>query len=390
MRLALLFVALCSAVASSQARATETEALQVSFSELNAGLEKLQTENAALRHRITTLETIADSNYAPAAACSPACCDASCLEPCCDCGPVLSGGVGFYFLQSYWENNPAYGTFNVVNNPSTYSQIDFDWDVETAWDFWLETVGSSGLGTRFRYWQFDNGLSETPAISQDGNDGVVLPRPLGLEINSFGGPHTFQFASGLEIHVIDLEVLKQFRHRNWQWEASTGIRIASTTQEYYGARLNNPAPIAVRMRHDFDGVGPMLGLSGRRVLGSSGLSLFARSRTALLFGDVDEIGTVTIVNANAVSSAANASRTDLMPVAEMELGAAFNRDLGAATAFIELAWVANVWFGAGNSSNTGPLQAGGPTNITTFPLITSNNNDNLGLMGGRLSAGLRY
>jgi hypothetical protein len=296
-------------------------------------------------------------------------------------------------LKPHWENNPAYGQYQgTIVNGESYGQTDFDWDMEAAWDFWLQYVGSGGGGIRTRYWEFDHGVTERPTLGAQTNEGIVLPSPYGLSNPVFGGPEAFNFDTDLEIQVIDLEALQRLRRGAWNWELSGGLRWASLEQDYR-ASFTIGTNTFMNFAQDFNGIGPLLGIEGRRQLFDSRISLFGKARGAVLFGDYEANGVNGRNTTNfglLIDEVASASRWDTIPVLEFEIGAAVNQPIGAATAFLEVAFVGNTWLGAGNASSSSPLSSGAPQTISRIPNFGTDSNDNLSLIGGRLSTGVRY
>ena len=302
-------------------------------------------------------------------------------------------GAGVYFIKPHWDNNPEYGLF--VNTPGarTYRQVDFDWDFEPAWDIWGEFVGAGGGGLRTRYWQFDHRVSDRPVLGNLVNEGIILPTPLGLSANVFGGPPPLQsyFESGLEMDVLDVEVVQRFgQQTDWSWELSGGLRWASIEQHYRGLLFNATGSF-VTVEQEFNGIGPLLAVEGRRSFLGSRLSLFSKARGAILFGQANATGVLGRQVGPFVDATSSASNWDTLPVIELELGASFNQPLGPVTAFVEFAFVGSTWIGAGNTSHSGPLQQGAPAFLgSPQPLFSTSNNDTLGLIGGRLTGGLIY
>jgi hypothetical protein len=82
----------------------------------------------------------------------------------------------------------------------------------------------------------------------------------------------------------------------------------------------------------------------------------------------------------------------LLPVGELEAGVRFTRDIGRARVFLKAGIVGQVWWGAGNSSRAGvgTSNEGGPLSDISISGNTTQKNDNLGLWGLSMSAGVRY
>ena len=67
-------------------------------------------------------------------------------------------GVGVYYFQPRWGNNPAYGTAVNTSDTAPAVQTAMQQDFSTNGGFapliWLGYVGDSGLGARLRWSQF--------------------------------------------------------------------------------------------------------------------------------------------------------------------------------------------------------------------------------------------
>jgi hypothetical protein len=305
--------------------------------------------------------------------------------------PLLAGfqaGGGVYYVKPHWTNNPAYGIFKGLPvNGESYSQFDFDWDFKGAWDIWLQYVSPNGAGLRTRYWQFDHGVSlQSDSLVQGFTEGVVLPRPYGVPTNQFGDA-LFQFQNGLQMDLVDIEALQQLGGGGWFWELSGGLRWAAVKQDYM-ATIGGPSLHFLQSRNDFNGIGPLLAVQARRAY-SQRLTTFGKARGVLLFGETQATGQLGRLAFPIVDSTFSAVRWNTMPVVELELGASYNQPIGAITAFTEIALVGSTWFGAGNGSSSGPLEAGTPGG-NDQPTFGTSTNENLGLVGGRFTAGLRY
>ena len=77
------------------------------------------------------------------------------------------------------------------------------------------------------------------------------------------------------------------------------------------------------------------------------------------------------------------SRWDVIPVAEMEVGAEYASWVGSARWIVRASLVGQVYSGAGNASNTELFTTSGTDE-------TLDNGINLGLFGLRISAGVNY
>ncbi len=126
-------------------------------------------------------------------------------------------------------------------------------------------------------------------------------------------------------------------------------------------------------------------------LGQTGFRLIGSARGSLLFGTGTEQATVNLWDTDAYGDPPiqtlqtnSQSVGGLMPVLEFELGADWGCTLGAYRFAIETALVGQVWFYAGNASNS----------YSVFGSSLSQQNqtlqDALGLLGVRIAASMSY
>jgi hypothetical protein len=320
-----------------------------------------------------------------------------------DCGGQrgsIIGGFGMYLIQPYFNTNPAYNTRLSTPTGTTVhvEQHDFLYNWDIAPEIWLGYVGANGFGARVRYFQY----------AQTANFGVTVPdlggnflsastaNPLGLTATTqvFKGDH-FDFTSRLGILVWDFEFLQTWNPGCWQVTGSAGVRYAHVSQNYgvrskFVSPITNEQPLtlAIDSGHSFNGAGPTVALEGRRGFGSSGLALYANARGSLLFGsDYQRAFRTTTFAPNDFGSSATIDayvhESNVLPVAEAEIGAEFGRNIGPTRALLQIGFVGQAWFGAGNASNSQVVNA---TSLTNSP----NNNSNLGLAGMVIRAGLSY
>lgn len=289
-------------------------------------------------------------------------------------------GASLYFLQPRWQSNPAFYVGAAPGTGGTQVTQEFDWELEAAPGISLGYVGASGSGVRASYFYFDHSESLSSAAAPT----AASPVPFGLNLGGAVGPGGFiQADSNLEMHVADFELLGQRQMGNWEIECSGGVRYAQIDQDYRvtGGPIigGNAAPSAtLTSNREFEGAGPTLALKTRRPLGDV-FGGFAKARGALLYGSYDQTTSTSNPGAGMAPQGA-ATRIQnaegLTSVFELELGVDFTLLLGNSELFIEAAWVNQIWNGIGNA-------AGGET-------FNGDNKQDLGLLGGRISAGIDF
>ena len=105
-----------------------------------------------------------------------------CQTQCCE--EKYYAGVGFYVIEPFWDNNPAYFAFNTVNRTIVGGdQFDFRSDLEIAPRAVIGCRACGGLGVRARGWWYDKDASE---FLVDNSDNTIFDTaaPLGLGIRT--------------------------------------------------------------------------------------------------------------------------------------------------------------------------------------------------------------
>gem|GEM_PF-919390 len=295
------------------------------------------------------------------------------------CLKGLTFGAGVYALYPYWETNPAYS----VVSAGTVTQIrqqDFSYHTDFTPLVWLGYSLDCGLGVRARAWKFDQSTSDF--LTNDGLVAINSAAPLGLQISSVTAGDQLGFESDLKISVIDLEATQSFDLGMWSLQFSGGARYAHMSQSYNSVLF----PLlggadTISSGHQFRGAGPTVAVELKRNLGVWGLGLYGSARGALLFGTGKQ-DAFQVINGNPATVASN-SRSDVMPVTELEFGIDCSKQIGHCKIYMQAAVVGMVWYGAGNAANNDLIP------ILVDPEV-SNNGTNLGLFGGKLVFGVDF
>jgi hypothetical protein len=322
----------------------------------------------------------------------------------------LTAGGSFYYLKPYVQGNTAFVT--TINPGQPNSQVisdSFHWDFQPTFAGWIGWTGPSGLGVRARYFQFDHHssdstLSNAPVAAPQTQTTINPPLanllPLSTGGTAFGSPSTtlntgfgvdqLSFGSDLKIHSIDLEATCAWKCGHCFLLAFAGGRYLDMEQNYHATLANNGGGAAISEVQTLDafrrfsGGGPTLGLQGNVPFGRSGLSLFALGRGSLLVGSTRESVVFSqIVNDPTglvpghvpppatleINPTGSRSSDHVMPIAELELGLEYGRQVGRTWWFFRGAAVNQTYFSGGSAS-----QASG----------------NLSLFGIQASVGINY
>lgn len=361
----------------------------------------LRAETARILHAETDLQAIRSEVHGPRAG-------------------GLFGDLGFYVLAPKWGGgNPAFLKQTLTFAPGdpdpeliglTSQQTDFDHGAEFAPLVQVGYLGQGGLGIRGRWWT----LSSTDAVSttlqqtDEEMDLLQLPDMLGvgrfLSQTFLGGDfdgEPVSFSHNLSMDVVDLEGIWSTSLGRTSLLFSAGVRYAHLEQAYgdadSGDRLN-------LFRQDFNGAGPTSSLQASRRIGQTNLSLYGLGRGSLLFGNAEQRSQFPFFDGDSGETIVVGRSLDtpsIRPVGELEFGANWCQNFRRHELFIESGFVGMLWLDAGNAANSdaiggiNPLLLSGdePDGLAILGLLSngSNNaNQDLGLVGMRFSAGIRF
>lgn len=307
----------------------------------------------------------------------------------------LQGGAALYLLKPVFENNPAYTFTSAPALPAgSQSTVEFLWNYAAAPKVWLGWEPDDEIGVRGSWFYFDQGSpsrstsmndtdsfngvtilpsSSLPALSGGALYGVGAfagaPSDLIVGVIDPGsGVDRLTFNSGLSLVYGDIEATAKYAFRRATLDVSGGARFIHIAQNY-AMRVDSTATIggvlatetqSLGYGHNFNGAGPTLALLLSRPIGNSDFSLFASARGSILLGWSrqsfsfsallnDPTGTVTIPSPTSGVYNSTAYRT--IPVAELELGGEYCRDIGDFRLLLRTGLVAQSYVGAGSASS---------------------------------------
>lgn len=318
------------------------------------------------------------------------------MGPCCGgCEPACGGlqaGIGFYYIKPVWDNNPALNTTALVAGFTRGRIDDFSYDFDFAPRVWIG-INDGNVGARVRFWTFDDSAS-LARIDDDGAGAAVLynissAAPLGISITSSGrvqAPQSVTAVGDLQVEVWDLEGTYTHQVCGFDITYFGGLRYVHMSQSYNAAIVEANTGIllqALSSGHNLNVAGLTGGVETRRALGNTGLALYGSSRASLLYGHGRQTA-VALDFLDQTGEGADASREDLLPILEAELGVEYSTCMGSSTLFVQAGLVGQVWFGAGNNSRSSSPDVLGPVAGGTI------SDDNLGFFGFAVAGGIRY
>jgi hypothetical protein len=276
----------------------------------------------------------------------------------------IIAGVESVFIKPFYQgggapNVDAVAALALAAPPppgSTAVRLDYT----AAPRFWFGYMGESGLGARFRFFDYYQ------TTSQDVS-------------NVFGTPVGTDIVSGrLALRTYDLEAIQQVNFRHWNLQGFGGVRYAQALQgrDYAGSvGILNSAM-------SFNGVGLTGGFQTERAVGLSGFwSMFVNGRGSVLFGNQQNTTTdATTVGAYQTGQAV--LNDSVASIWEISAGPQWKRPLrNGGKLFLRTGLEAQYWQGIGNFAPVTALTGLGVFNHDNF-------SGNLGMVGLSAAAGI--
>jgi hypothetical protein len=293
-----------------------------------------------------------------------------------DSGGGITLGIGFYYIQPFFESNPAI-TFNNVNAAGNVTTVisDVNWNYEVAPRLFAGYTGESGFGGRVSWWQFDQAATGLTAINTDPGFATAIGVPNFGGLISVGGipagqADVINVNSGLDLDVWDFDLTQQCQLGRVHLLLGGGIRYTWLAQDYTASivRVGGAGPNIQLLETEshLNVAGPNLFLDAVRPV-SNILSLYGNVRSGVLFGTGGErqlftnnVGGVIFTNLT------EAQRDEVLPFVETELGVELSGNTGGLNPFMRVGVVGQGWFGAGNAGQFGP--GGNTGNLGFFGL----------------------
>jgi Legionella pneumophila major outer membrane protein precursor len=343
-------------------------------------------------------------------------------------------GAGFYLVQPYFQNNPAFTVFIQQTRDTTLDpskpntqtiaenalRADVSHHMDVAPLVWLGYMNEDGLGIRVRGWGFQEGTGQSVSlapfagtykigINSNGERVIVASgalatvtsaTPLGLQ--AFGdtlsiqhGPEatTFSVTTKLSVQVGDLEGMQRFRTGNWDFLITGGLRYVRLDQTYnaYDAQSTSAAELrTLSSSYTFEGLGPTIAFELRRPIADSGVSVYGQCRGSLVFGAANQNAVFfgeELRNDDPNPQYATEHRFRSIPIVDLETGIEYGRAIGRTWLFGQLAVVGQQWANAGSASRStmlNPLAVARPV-VGGAPL-----DSNIALLGLTFRVGLNY
>jgi hypothetical protein len=295
-----------------------------------------------------------------------------------DCQPRWTFGADYLLLRPSFSNNTAlYQATSTAQQSIALTPLNYDFGFASGVRGFIGYNFSRDTLARFSYLGIDAATSVFGGATGNytGGDGTAVFGPMGTEAIPAGA--SIRSSSNVNLDLYDMELARRFEFDpdvndapRWDTAGSAGIRFmdsaVTTTIDNYCPQCPNYFATTDRV---FQGVGPRLGLQGRRYLGPRRRwSAFATGGAALLVGNYRNVDTVERLPVNGFSrlvESQTVNGTLVVPNFDISLGTSWQwRERTS----ISAGWMLMYWGQLGYSDTIDTSPAG---EATTFPLTNS-------------------
>ena len=284
-------------------------------------------------------------------------------------------GAGFVqfenlLLKPYLSGDTA---FAIASSPAR--DVAFNHDLDYSPRITFGFADNDGFFGRVRYWNCEAG--STASFTPDGS-GPVYSR-FGYDrayISTSNVNREMSTREDFDLDSIDLEAGQTIGWRNWQMAVGGGLRRQSTQIVYHSEVASES--IGLDIGCHYVGWGPTLFAEFSRPAGY-GISFFSNARLSLLFGEKKRWSYISYGETKYAES--RFMEDDLAEILEIQLGLKWEHELAAGTLFASTAFETQLHQSVGwDSPDTGE----------SYQLVSSQSNDDMGLLGANLSLGYRW
>ncbi len=280
--------------------------------------------------------------------------------------------AGAVYLQPRWRDNTAFVTSTTAAGQTVQGFHDFayDWAVTPRAEVGFQCAGGWGMRLRYMYYSQNDEQSLTGAAGTD----LFTANPLGLSDRVAAGNRA-NAASALLFHLADFEGQQEFRWGCWSLRGSGGGRYANLQQRYDYTETSAAGATVSTLNSfsQFHGGGPTAALELRRLFPRAHLSFYSITRGSVLLGRYEQ-------RAAAGTTQVAFTEEGVLPIGEVETGVEFWCQIHRCRLFLAAGAMGQVWFGAGNSSDSSP----------TFPELNSRSARDLSFLGLTLTVGIQF
>ena len=277
-------------------------------------------------------------------------------------------------LQPYFTRNTAAIVTIEDGTPEEFNgEFPADYEYSPRIEFG-SAPPNDGWGWRVRYWHYEHNANTDVFGGEDGEVAVTLGETVEETINSDDGDVGISAERELGLCVWDFEGATRSDIGRMTIVRGGGLRYVDLNHSGFWVDIDlptNDSPDAAFLSNEFSGAGPTLFFEASRPFpGRIGrdLSLYAKTRGSLLVGRQDYEATQRGSDDYAVTN-----DQALVPVAELQLGLSYARDVPWGLFELSVGWESQAWFnvGAVSSFETGEGLAGDPSSLRTEDMLLS-------------------
>jgi hypothetical protein len=283
------------------------------------------------------------------------CCTSCCRSTCCECPGIIAGFDAILYAP-HFSNAISYQYREIVSPTTVVTSYGYPTDYEFAPRFWLGYQGPS-MGVRARYMQYDE---ELMAGTMTAADATIT---LFFDSLSATNGQTLAFETSMLLHVLDLDITKDFEVSCAQLTAGAGLRYGKLRYDYAGTVSSDTVlQFTSSGCNSFEGVGPTAFVDFKAPVHRSCLSVVGGLRGSILFGTGDDVEDVQRVIAPVAQSVTIENSDRSTGVLDASIGLQYDRDLGGdVDAFVRCAWEGQLWMDVGS-----PVQSSGDMALEGF------------------------
>ena len=264
--------------------------------------------------------------------------------------PGIVGGYDLVVFAPHFSNGISYQLRDIAGTDTAVYTYGYPTAYKMAPRFWLGYQGQDGLGVRARYMQYDQhllaGSLTTDATRTAFFDGL-----------SASNGQVLSFGTGMELHVLDFDVVQDFEVWRAKLAAGAGLRYARLQFDYAATTNSNGGALQYQSTGEsgFEGIGPTAFIDFQAPIRRSNLSVVGGLRGSVLFGKGNDRDYVSRIIAPVYTSLSTENAERSTGVIEATIGLQYERSLsGGIDAFVRCAWEGQLWMDVGS-----PVQSSG-------------------------------
>ncbi len=274
----------------------------------------------------------------------------SCLQASRSGRRGIIGGYDFLLLSPSFADGYSYQVHDTTASTSAMTAYGYPADYCMAPRFWLGYQGYNGLGARLRYSQFDQQLMARTI------DSVDATRTIRFANASASDGEIMSFSTGMELHVLDFDITKDFEMRRGELTTGAGLRYARLQFDFAATVTDAGGAIQQQSagKSTLEGVGPSAFVDFKAPVRQSRLSVIGGLRGTVLFGQENKAYDAERFVAPVTQEVRIQRGSNSTGVVDASLGLQYDRCLTQGIdGFIRCAWEGQLWMEVGSPAWSG-------------------------------------